>query len=494
VGKGKRKRDAKKSNKQYSGLDQHKQSGKLLQPPFLTIGNLRPSSWIDERLPETLWCALLITHLPRDLALEVFRRVAKLTEGKFEAKKPLDVGHSGLAELAPELAVTIIELICSAPGAREVLRPLLLLESLPLCESWARAIHDEPVDGDWDVLRLAVAHVFDHQSQEATDCRWLRVLVMLVSGQLKLPTMEMIRQIAYYPTEGDQRQVRPFIRASEISFANAPGSTTQSWPTTFWDQCWRDTPCLPTQLQPSTPVGHGGTTVQQVDVVADALSAHFASTATTTTVDAKHEAVFGIAGYGLSVLRELLRIGASTSVLARLGLRGLLEMWITLAYLTKKDSATLWAEYRAYGVGQTKLAFLKLDDADAQKVGFVNAEELNAIANEDRSAEFVAINLGHWDGSNLRKMSEQADVKSAYDSFYPWTSAYMHANWGAVRATSFDLCLNALHRAHRVLRTTPAPLNDVVVDACDLVDRLLEVVDTYYPGFSQRVSIELHDA
>jgi len=121
VGKGKRKRDAKKSNKQYSGLDQHKQSGKLLQPPFLTIGNLRPSSWIDERLPETLWCALLITHLPRDLALEVFRRVAKLTEGKFEAKKPLDVGHSGLAELAPELAVTIIELICSAPGAREVL-------------------------------------------------------------------------------------------------------------------------------------------------------------------------------------------------------------------------------------------------------------------------------------------------------------------------------------------------------------------------------------
>src|SRR5437870_42508 len=106
MGKGKRKREAKKAaSKQYSELKHHKRTGGVLQPPFLRIPNFKPSSWIDDRLPEMLWAALLITHLPRELALGVFRRVAKLVEGKFEANKAIDIGHSGLAELHPGLAV-----------------------------------------------------------------------------------------------------------------------------------------------------------------------------------------------------------------------------------------------------------------------------------------------------------------------------------------------------------------------------------------------------
>jgi hypothetical protein len=43
------------------------------------------------------------------------------------------------------------------------------------------------------------------------------------------------------------------------------------------------------------------------------------TTVATTTVDAKHDAIFGIASYALFILRELLRVGASTSILGRLG-------------------------------------------------------------------------------------------------------------------------------------------------------------------------------
>jgi hypothetical protein len=489
VGKGKRNREAKKKQaKNYSGLPQHKQAGKVLKPPFLTLPNLRPSSWIDDRLPEVLWCALLVTHLPRELALTIFRRVAKLLEGKFEPNRPIDVGHSGLAELAPHLGTGVVELVCSAPGAREVLRPLLLLEALPLRDTWITSLGQHPIEDDWDTLRLAVAHVFDHQSQEATDCRWLRVLVMLISGQLKLPTKEMIQQIAYYPNEGDQRSVRPFIRATEMSFANGPDVPKRSWPSAFWAQCRAGTRCIPRELHVTAQAVSGGTTLQQVDTVAEELKAHYLATTTTTAVDAKHEAVFGFAAYALSILRELLCVSAATSIVARLGLRSLLEMRITLAYLQKKNDEATWTEYRAYGVGQAKLAFLKLDDETAQAVGFVNAEELNSIANEDRSAEFVPINLGNWEGTNLRQMSEYAEVKKEYDSYYTWTSAYMHANWGAVRSTSYDLCVNALHRAHRVLRKNATPQNDVVHDACRLVDHVLDAVNALFPSFTHRVS------
>jgi hypothetical protein len=64
----------------------------------------------------------------------------------------------------------------------------------------------------------------------------------------------------------------------------------------------------------------------------------------------------------------------------------------------------------------------------------------------------------------------------------------MHANWGAVRSTSYDLCVNALHRAHRVLRKDATPQNDVVQDACRLVDHILEAVNTLFPSFTHRVS------
>ena len=156
---GKKKRH---TQKHYSGLEHHKRLGKVLTPPMLSIPGLRPSSWLDDRLPELLWSALLVTHLPRELALEIFRRVAKVLEGRFEPNKPLDIGHTGLMDMPADLARSVVRLVCSAPGSREVLRPLLLLDKLPLLEIWAEEIRLEPEVEDWEVLRFAVAHVFDH--------------------------------------------------------------------------------------------------------------------------------------------------------------------------------------------------------------------------------------------------------------------------------------------------------------------------------------------
>jgi hypothetical protein len=493
MGKGKRNRAARKAANQYSSLKQHKQTGKVLNPPFLSIPNLRPTSWIDYRLPEQLWSALIVAAAPRDIALGVFRRVAKLCQDKFEDNKPIDIGHSGLAELPGDHRKEILSFLCGIPATRRALRPLLLLDDLPLKDEWSLHIAEQPQPQDWESLRAAVALVFDHQSQEATDCRWLKVLVMVVSGQMKLPSEEMAREILLYPSEGEQAQVRPTIRSAELAFATGPGTTPRDWPGRFWKQCLAETPCMPEELSLAATTGTRGTTVSQLVNVGKALQAHFQKTNTTTTVDAKHDAVFGIARYSLSILRELIQIGVPTSILARFGLRALLEARITLAHLRFKNLPELWSEYRSYGVGQAKLAFLKLDDESARKVGFVDAAELNAISNEDRSAEFVPINLGNWEGSNLRKMSEEAGVKSDYDSYYGWTSAYVHANWGAVRSTEFDLCVNALHRAHRVLRDSARGLNDVVADACHIVDEILAAVDAEYPAFALRVTTELAD-
>ena len=86
------------------------------------------------------------------------------------------------------------------------------------------------------------------------------------------------------------------------------------------------------------------------------------NTLATTAIDPKYDTAFGIAFYCLSILNELLRLGNSTSILARSGLRTLLECFITLKYLSDKNDQSLWQSYRVYGAGQAKLSFIKLDE------------------------------------------------------------------------------------------------------------------------------------
>lgn len=152
-----------------------------------------------------------------------------------------------------------------------------------------------------------------------------------------------------------------------------------------------------------------------------------------------------------------------------------------------KDSPELWKSYRAYGAGQAKLSFLKLD-ASSQKPTSVDTQTLSNLANEDTWQEFLPIDLGHWDKSDLRKMSEEAGVKDVYDNFYGWTSTYSHGQWCAVRDVVFDTCGNALHRLHRIPRSDARSLPLAIPDGCHLVDKVMELVSKAYPKFEMRTT------
>lgn len=231
-----------------------------------------------------------------------------------------------------------------------------------------------------------------------------------------------------------------------------------------------------------------GTTPTQVNLVFQSLSEYFYKTNVSTQTDPKHDTVFGIGFYSLGILQELLRIGASNSITARIALRTLSECYITLAYLAKKDIPDLWKSYRVFGAGQAKLQSLKFEEMDNQPTYF-HSETLSILANEDVWEEFLPIELGHWEKANLRDLSIQSDTKNIYDQFYGWTSTFTHGHWGAIRDSSYDTCANPLHRLHRIPRKTIRTLPDVIPDACSLVDGILEILSKCYPSFQERVTI-----
>ena len=136
------------------------------------------------------------------------------------------------------------------------------------------------------------------------------------------------------------------------------------------------------------------------------------------------------------------------------------------------------------GTDAFKLNALKFDDS-IEPPKYINVESIEQIASEDMWEEFRTINLASWSGLDLRKISEESDLKDTYDQHYSWTSGYAHGMWGAVRESSYQVCENPLHRMHRY----PArlPLQDTVDDAAKLVDEIIEHLDEAYPTFPGRL-------
>jgi hypothetical protein len=364
-----------------------------------------------------------------------------------------------------------------------------LFDSLPGREQWASALEVQTQDQDWQTLGDAVLKVLDHQSQEATDIRWLSLLFKLALGLLHFPvTMkERVEELIAYPNRGDMRSVRPFIRAGEMTFAMHITSDN-SWGKTFWKECLDKTTCTPAGLsRPPDSEYDQVDSIKVIQQVHTALLDHWFNTLNTTAVDSKHDSAFGFGFYGLSVLLEMIVGRNGLGIIGRALLRILVECRITLAYLRHVGMNELWDKFRAFGTGQAKLALLKLDEMSENKPNFVSSAVLEQLSNEDFFQEYVQIELGHWCGLDLRKMAEVSGTKDDYDKVYGWASTFVHGHWPALRDACMTHCFNPLYRLHRVPLLGHRLLEDAVPDAARLVNLILDDVGTLYPDFSPRV-------
>ena len=482
----KAKRKAKRNNRRkWAPIESHKQQRGHLIPPFIThLGSkLQVTSWMNDRLPEMLWAGLIATAFDRETELGVFRTILNYTRHHQHNEALDDLTISGIAKLDPSLRSDLVEFITGLPGVAPALSPLLLFDDLPAKDDWQRGLPDTQPDVAF--LMVAVSEMLYHQSETSTDCRWLRLMGMIVAGKMTFaPELRhVVDEWLKYPADYDK--VQGSVRSSEGALSHPPGKPPDlTWPKAFWSECWSQTPCILIPDEEISVPAEGQVTRQRISHVLEYLQYHWQQTHSTTQIDPKHDGVFGMAFYCLRTLNEIMGIGNSTGILGRLGLRTILETRVNLAYLLKQDDQTLWENWRRHGAGQAKLNVLKFQDTP-DLPGYIDFETLEAIASEDLWQELLTVNLGSWNKSDLRRTSETAGVKNIYDQHYPWTSSYAHATWGAIRESCYQTCANPLHRLHRY--PNMEPLDDCLVDAAELVDQILEQLDHQYPTFEYRV-------
>jgi hypothetical protein len=283
-----------------------------------------------------IWAALIRASVDQDDAIAEFRRILSFIHESPYKEVLHDIRLSGIGKIDPAAQRAFISHILDSDGSSSSLCALKIFTGLPARSVWLELLPDWPPD--IELLMVAVGTTLWHQSQEATDCRWVRLMGQLLAGKLHVP-WEVAEEWLEYPYKGDQRSVRPGIRASEGT-ENPLVEPDLTWPQAFWDECWRATPCFKiTKEGKAGPDLEVVTTRSRVDEVHSALLGHWHNTHSTTAIDAKHDAMFGMAFYCLSLFNELLAVGNRTGLVGRLALRTLLEVRITLRYLlTNNDS------------------------------------------------------------------------------------------------------------------------------------------------------------
>ncbi len=506
--------DKQKRRDWESDLSDHKRDKKILKPPFLQIGNMKTASWINDRLPEMLWAVLIIGNIKRDIALNAFRSIAKFVQ---QNKECYNITITGISNFSEDKRTAFIKTLTSfSKEIKDALRPLLLFDNLPSKKDWEKGL-DKPIpDEDWQKIGQGVIKTFWHQSEEATDCRWIKLFAQILGEKLKFVRKDpkadkkspgidessiekKLRGIYEYPNYGDLRYIRPFIRAGEITPDPKDMNQENKWASEFWQFCYDNTSCMPeeaankkiekrkNELSEEIEKTRGHFFKETADV-RNKLISHFFNTSKTTDIDPRHEGAFGLALYGLTLFIEINFYRTSSSITARLGLRALVECYIVFMYClhNEKKEPKIWEDYRSFGVGQIKLIYTKLKKFDKQ-VSSMNLDELDLIANEDKSVEFTAINLGHWDNTDLRKMSEEVGLKDIYDKYYNYSSGFIHVSWGSVRESVYQTCINPLHRYHRVPTYDLPLMQSVLPDARNITNKILDCLSEAFPDFKFRI-------
>ncbi len=494
----------KKDGVSETELHQHKQIKKELVPPLNTIG-MTTSSWLNHRMPEMIWAVLVVGNLTREGALDFFRYVGNYVGNH---KECWDITITGISSLPAEQKLALLTTMVNySEEVNALIKSLLIFPEFPLLKELKTiyAIEEpstlKPEELDVMISNLAtgVKEVLWHQSDPATDCRWVKLLCRVTGGKARFSSTiegieETLKGLDQYPNYGDLTHIRPFIRASEIVPFAEERPDSLAWANHFWDFCYKNTDCVrknePDVFEEKVESWEKQSEhyFQETIRARMSLIKHFFDTSTTTTIDAKHEGAFGLSFYALTLLSEIVLYRINYSITAKLTIRAVVEAYITFGYLVVLNDDEEWKKFRGYGSGQAKLVYLKLKDI-LDKPKSIAEDKMREIANEDVWQEFVNINLGHWGTTNLRDMSEKAGLKDVYDLYYSYTSGFVHGNWAAIRESVYEKCFNPLHRLHRS-PTKDFPIsNPTIEDTIDIVNKVFKLLHSLYPDFTEEINL-----
>jgi hypothetical protein len=474
------------SEKNVSSLSDHKlypRQGRVVTPFNDSLGDkLALSSWAKERMPQYLWLGLILMEYGREEGFEkagailknISTQVTTLSEPKF----------SQMFGLSHDEQISVFQIILDQIEPF-VLSPLTILYRAKDYPEFNEAFNDPEVHFEERLKRLvnAVEIYSPHQSNEATDLRFLTLTLHILGGKIHISKDAPIalESLSNYPhTNHDDEKMkmyRPTIRAMEGSFEESENS---DFIPEFWKRIGMITRCSPIRMTHDENTFDYQPFIKKYQKILEYVVNSYKAE---SLLDEKFDVIIGSITYALKVFCEVNNNNLGNGVLGRPAVRMLIEILIILKYLLKRenDHPEIWLEYKLYGIGKYKIVLLKARENDLEESAHFSPPLVDMLVNEIKWEEFIDVDLKYFDKQGIREKSIEVGEKYLYDLFYDYDSSFAHGLWGAIREASMLKCNNASHQHHIVPDIFAVQnLPDVKADCFNIMMRLLDLLKQNY--------------
>ena len=229
-------------------LKDYKQKGKRFIPPWLQLFPLEESKWIDDRVPELIWIALLMQtlgiKLGNDVATAIAKKAAEFSqvgkafaaasdyfelneEQKQQVQAALDA--EGMLESAQTALATLIDQYDGFPLA--FLKP-------------SNSDHEISMEPSFEDLARAIHAIYDRESREAIFVQATTVNIYFTNDLLKVaPGLSLgnLNAVLEYPETEESLKVAASVR-SAVTFLIGK-EVISDWASSFWRRGRIITPC-----------------------------------------------------------------------------------------------------------------------------------------------------------------------------------------------------------------------------------------------------------
>lgn len=461
----------------------HKKKGIVATPLNDVLRDqLKLSSWTKERMPEYIWLGLILIYYGRN---EGFKKSGQIL---YEiSKKVKSLSHPRLSmifNLSEDDQRIVYEIIIKFID-KKILSPLTVIyrfSRYPIFNEYFN-IPQFKVENRINILSKAIKLYSSPQSNEATDLRFLALGLLLFGKKIHLAenmgiTVKAFQEYPYTDHKDEKmRMYRPTVRSLE-------GTDFLEKNIEFNEKFWRDigmiTSCKPMGIVFDENEDDYNEFISGFQKVLEYVL--YTNKEKSLSED-RFDVIIGSINYALKIFIEINEKSLGNSILGRHGIRTIIEIYIILKYLFKKEAQkpSIWEEYKLYGISKYKLILLKARETDIGKSSHFIPPIADALVNEIKWEEFIDIDLKYFDKQGIREKSIEVGEKELYDFFYDYDSNYSHGLWGAIRESTMLHCDNVDHQYHSIPDIySNQKLPDVKADSFKMVNKLLSLFKETY--------------
>lgn len=408
-------------------------------------------SWSYGRLPEYLWIGLVLKKYGRSVGLEKIHKIILILH---ELGPDLFAPRmSDVLSLEYPVQVSFYEQVLTIMS-KDTIAPLTLLLTQSKYPVFAEFFCTPTLDikQRQDVILETMQNLMDHQTYEATDIRFIVLYFELISGRLNI-LKEHGALLREYPTldhtDEKMRMIRPMIRSMEMMSLHFE-TFNKEYIALFWGGVSKMTDCNLFTIKFKNEDKDISTYLEQLHEVFIYLSQLFTSV---NPLDEKMKVILGIATYSYKRFKEAANHNLFNSSSGRGCIRVMIENYIMLKYLLKKESEhqNIWREYQYYGLGLYKLVLARHRECqDLNVTSHFDKDYIEALVNEFVIEESVDMDTRYFDQQNIRLKAEAVNEKDLFGLYYDYDSSFEHGLWGAIRESSLVKCHNPAHQYHCV--------------------------------------------